>query len=464
MDKYFINIPPEPRFVLDTLQKAGYRAYLVGGCVRDAVLGKTPHDWDITTSALPAQTRALFERTIDTGLRHGTVTVLMEGQPFEVTTFRKETGYSDHRHPDGVEFVEDVREDLARRDFTINAMAYSPETGLVDPFGGCADCEKGIIRCVGEPARRFEEDALRILRGLRFAARLGFVIQPETSAAMLALYPQLEAVSAERIQAELTGLLEGKYLTARLLQDYRDILGFLIPELKPCFDFAQNNPYHQYDVYGHLCHSAEAAAQLSLGRFPGIQAAAEQYRSQLVLSALLHDIGKPSVYFQDEAGIGHFYGHPKAGVPLARAALKRLKFPNRVIDRVLALVEYHDVLFNASEKTARKLQNRLGTDDLRLLLAIHLCDMQGQGTGKENTAEWQESLALCEAVEGWENSPGETGVKALAITGNDLLALGFKPGKAVGNTLKELLRLVLEEAVPNEKAPLLEVSKKYLEL
>lgn len=457
-----MEIPRESRWILETLHQAGYSACLVGGCVRDSVLGKAPHDWDIATAALPQQTKALFPHTIDTGLRHGTVTVLVEGQPFEVTTFRKETGYSDHRHPDGVIFVGEVETDLARRDFTINAMAYSPETGLIDPFGGWNDCKKGILRCVGEPTRRFEEDALRILRGLRFAARLGFALEPKTAAAMKALYHQLGEVSAERIQTELMGMMAGNHLTTQLLLDNREILGFVMPELKPCFDFAQHNPHHSYDVYGHLCHTAYAAAAFTMPELPRLQQTVEVHRAELVLGALLHDIGKPSTFFTDEAGIGHFHGHPKAGVPLARAALKRLKFPNRVMDRVLMLVEYHDTLFDATEKTARRLFNRLGMENLLLLLAIHLCDMRGQGTGKEDTEEWQRSLALCRTVEGWAAAPASTGVKALAITGNDLIALGFTPGKAVGETLKALLERVLEQEIPNEKASLLKEAEKYL--
>ena len=358
--------PPAPALeAIARLREAGYEAYLVGGCVRDALLGRAPGDWDITTAALPEQVEAVFtgERIIETGLKHGTVTVLLDGKPLEITTFRTEAAYSDHRHPDAVAFTPSLTEDLARRDFTINAMAWTLENtgdgslcstkasvfsddcitqrtvpcvplekrgegmedGLQDPFGGQADLERKLIRCVGDPYKRFEEDALRILRALRFAAQLDFAIDPATAAAAHALRGTLDLVSRERIAVELTKLLCGP-AARRIVVDYWEILSIPLPELAPMAGLDQRSKYHCYDVLGHCAAALEAVPPEPVLRW----------------AALLHDVGKPACFTVDEAGRGHFYGHAKAGGPMAREIMTRLRFDRDTVNRVSRLVELHD--------------------------------------------------------------------------------------------------------------------------
>ena len=321
------TVPAPALEALERLERAGHAAYLVGGCVRDSLLGRVPGDWDITSSALPEQTEAVFagERIIETGLKHGTVTVLLGGLPLEITTFRTESGYADHRHPDTVVFTPSLEEDLARRDFTVNAMAWSPARGLVDPFGGRADLERGLIRCVGDPKQRFDEDALRILRALRFAAQLDFAIDPATAAAALALRQSLELVSRERLAVELTKLLCGPAVR-RIVTEYWPILALPLPELAPMAGLDQRSPYHCYDVLEHSAAAAEAVPPDKILRW----------------AALLHDAGKPACFTLDEQGRGHFFGHAKPGAELARAALTRLRFDKDTVRRVAALVELHD--------------------------------------------------------------------------------------------------------------------------
>ena len=321
------QVPAPAREALSRLEAAGFAACLVGGCVRDSFLGRVPGDWDVTTSALPEQTETVFagERIIETGLKHGTVTVLLEGLPLEITTFRRESGYADHRHPDAVAFTPSLEEDLARRDFTINAMAWSPARGLADPLGGRVDLEKRIIRCVGEPRARFDEDALRILRALRFAAQLDFAIDPATAEAAFALKDTLALVSRERIAAELTKLLCGPAVR-RIVREYWPILALPLPELAPMAGLDQRSPYHCYDVLEHSAAAAEAVPPDRILRW----------------AALLHDAGKPACFTLDEQGRGHFYGHAKPGAELARAALTRLRFDKDTVRRVAALVELHD--------------------------------------------------------------------------------------------------------------------------
>ena len=327
--------PPAPALAaIARLRAAGFPAYLVGGCVRDTLLGRVPGDWDITTAALPEQVEAVFagERIIETGLKHGTVTVLLDGLPLEITTFRTEAAYSDHRHPDAVAFTPSLTEDLARRDFTINAMAWTRENtgdglnaGLQDPFGGQADLEKKLIRCVGDPHKRFEEDALRILRALRFASQLDFTIDPATAAAAHALRDTLALVSRERIAVELTKLLCGP-AARRIIVEYWEILSVPLPELAPMAGLDQRNKHHCYDVLEHSAAAVEAVPPEKLLRW----------------AALLHDVAKPACFTVDEAGRGHFYGHAKRGAPMAREIMTRLRFDKDTVNRVAQLVELHD--------------------------------------------------------------------------------------------------------------------------
>lgn len=290
-----MRLPEHAARAVAALEAAGYQTWAVGGCVRDSLRGAAPHDWDLCTAARPDQMQAVFagERVLETGLRHGTLTLLTEGGPIEITTFRTDGGYSDGRHPDGVRFVGSVEDDLARRDFTIGAMAWHPQRGLCDPYGGLDDLQEGILRAVGDPDARFAEDALRILRGIRFASRLGFAVERETAAAMRRQAARLNGIAAERVRGELTGLLCGRFVH-RALRMFADLIGVVLPELTPMFGCAQRNPHHLYDVWEH---SIRAAAQVPADPV-------------LRWAALLHDCGKPACKTVDEQGIGHFYGHP----------------------------------------------------------------------------------------------------------------------------------------------------------
>ena len=344
-----MNLPLSPGAAkaLALLQAAGYEAWIVGGCVRDALLGLPPKDYDLTTSALPEETQRVFAAypRIETGLRHGTVTVLLEGEPLEITTYRVDGAYSDARHPDGVTFTRSLRQDAARRDFTINAMAYAPGWGLQDFFGGQADLARGILRAVGAAEKRFREDALRILRALRFASVLDFTLEGETARAARACAPLLAAVSAERVSGELGKLLCGK-AAGRVLRDYPDVLGVVLPEILPMVGLDHRNPHHCYDVWTHTTVAVDHVPP----------------ELPLRLALLLHDIGKPDTFSLGEDGQGHFYGHPRRSVELAEGILSRLRFPRRTRERVLTLVRYHDAVLEESPQRVRRWLNKLGPE------------------------------------------------------------------------------------------------------
>ena len=455
------TVPASALEALSRLNAAGYAAYLVGGCVRDRLLGRMPGDWDITTAALPEQVEAVFagERIIETGLKHGTVTVLLEGLPLEITSFRTESGYADHRHPDAVAFTPSLTEDLARRDFTINAMAWnhaetprirpgvrtgaaSPEgEGLVDPFGGQQDLSARIIRCVGDPTKRFGEDALRILRALRFAAQLDFEIDPATAAAALALRDTLALVSRERIAVELTKLLCGPG-ARRILTEYWQILAVPLPELAPMAGLDQRNIHHCYDVLEHSAAAVEAVPPEPVLRW----------------AALLHDVAKPACFTLDEAGTGHFYGHAKAGGPLAREIMTRLRFDKDTVNRVSTLVELHDYPIDppvgTPERAIRRLIGRLGAEDFFRLLDLKRADALAHHPdyrGRTEACDRLEALAR----ELLTQPPCFT-VRDLAIDGKDLLALGIPEGPEIGRTLNALLEAVLSGELPNQREKLLE--------
>ncbi|MBQ1409720.1 MAG: HD domain-containing protein [Oscillospiraceae bacterium] len=458
-----IAAPALAREAISRLQAAGFPAYLVGGCVRDTLLGRTPGDWDITTAARPEQVEAVFAgaRVIETGRKHGTVTVLLEGLPLEITTFRTESGYSDHRHPDAVAFTPSLREDLARRDFTINAMAWSPEAGLTDPFGGQEDLEKKLIRCVGDPMQRFQEDALRILRALRFSAQLDFMIDPATAAAALTLRHSLALVSRERIAVELTKLLCGP-AARRILVEFWEILAVPLPELAPMAGLDQRSKYHCYDVLEHSAAAVEAAPPEPLLRW----------------AALLHDVGKPGCFTLDEAGQGHFYGHPKRGAPMAREIMTRLRFDKGTVQRVATLVELHDypidppvegqnaeckpqnadAIRRAEERAVRKLIGRLGEEDFFRLLALKRADSLA------HHPDCRGRVAVCARIAALAREilaqPPCFTVKDLAIDGNDLISLGYARGPEIGKTLNALLEGVLSGALPNERESLLAEAEK----
>ena len=339
-----ITLPPKGKHIIETLRQAGFEAYAVGGCVRDSILGREPQDWDITTSAPPERVKALFPRTIDTGLQHGTVTVMLQGEGFEVTTYRIDGAYEDSRHPSQVTFTGELGEDLRRRDLTINAMAYNDEAGLVDLFGGMADLEAGVVRCVGDPRERFREDALRILRAIRFAAQLGYGIERETAAAMEELAPSLCRISAERIQVELVKLLVSPHPDFLRIAYDIGVTKVFLPELDKACETPQNHPHHCYSVGEHILKSLEHVEPDKVLR----------------LTMLFHDVAKPVCKSQDENGIYHFYGHPNLGARIAREILRRLRFDNDTTDRVTALITWHDHRPQLKEAAVRRTIHRVG--------------------------------------------------------------------------------------------------------
>ena len=435
-----MDLPSAVLFCIRQLENAGYRAYAVGGCVRDHLLGITPHDYDITTSALPEQISAVFAQLPQVlgGEKHGTVGVILEHQMYEITTFRTEGGYSDSRHPDWVEFVTEVRQDLARRDFTVNAMAYHPEEGLVDPWGGRADLEKGILRAVGEPVRRFEEDALRILRAVRFAVRFDLEVEENTLQAMFDLTDRMQALARERVFSELCGLLP--LLSARQMLQFAPILCAVVPGLQACVGFDQKNPHHIYDVYTHTAYAVEAAPRDLTLRW----------------AALLHDIGKPACFTQDEKGIGHFYGHDEKSAELSLQVLEQLKAPTALKNRVCLLITQHMKPLLPDKKLLRRRIGKLGEETVWQLWALQRADTLATGT---HTLE--ESDAVAELLNQLKEENACCSLSELAVNGRDLMELGFAPGKALGGCLEWLLLQVQSELLPNEKAALLCAAQQY---
>ncbi len=437
-----ISIPPQVQRILLRLKQRGYVAYAVGGCVRDSLLGKSPADWDICTNARPEETESCFDHCVLTGAKYGTVTVIEEGEAYEITTFRAETGYADSRHPDAVQFLSDLEGDLSRRDFTINAMAADADGVVTDLFGGMEDLRQKQIRCVGSAVERFSEDALRILRALRFASRLDFSIEAETAQAIHSEKNGLTRVAAERVRKELSGLLVGQR-AAVLLEEFVDVLCLLVPELAPCVGFLQHNPHHKWDVFRHSLRV--------LNHTPRKEA--------LRLAALLHDVGKPPCFFMDEAGIGHFYGHEKRSAELCRAALRRLRYDNHTIDYVTKLVEHHDFCA-PNPKSLRRLLAKLGEPLLRDLLALRRADALGTGTAEEAQVEAQMEQYLAWLAEILE-AERCLSLKDLAIHGDDLLRMGIPEGRQVGVLLRRLFEEVLEERLPNEREDLVKFIQKY---
>ena len=435
------NIPSGAVHILRTLTASGFEAYLVGGCVRDLLRGVPPHDWDICTSARPEETEACFagRRIIETGLKHGTVTVMEGGEPYEVTTYRTEGPYSDSRRPDYVRFVSELEADLARRDFTINAIAMDLNGNLRDPFGGTDDIKHGLIRCVGEPAQRFREDSLRVMRALRFAAVLGCKIEEKTAQAIHENRTMLDRVAAERINAELCRLLVGQN-AGDILRQYPDVLCEFWPELGPLVTLEQNNPWHCFGGWEHTIRAVEGApADVTLR-----------------LAMLLHDIGKPACKSTDEQGIDHFYGHPAVSARLADQMLRELKFDNRTRERVVMLVERHGVQLPPEGRVIRRWLNRLGPEAFFQLLEVKRADNMGQAPEKV-----EHRLAKLDGIKGMaEQILAERQcltLKELAVNGSDVMAAGIEPGPEVGRILNGLLEQVLSGKVPNRRETLLEL-------
>lgn len=433
-----IKLPEAVRNIIRTLQEAGYEAWAVGGCVRDSILGRVPDDWDITTSARPEQVKAIFKKTVDTGIQHGTVTVLWNRTGYEVTTYRIDGEYEDSRHPKEVLFTASLREDLRRRDFTINAMAYNEEAGLVDIFGGMEDIRAKKIRCVGDPVERFSEDALRMMRAVRFSAQLGYEIEEQTEAAICRLSPSLEKISAERIRTELVKLLLSPHPGLLEVCRRTGMTAVFLPEFDRMMETGQNNPHHCYNVGEHTIRAMEAAAP----------------EKTLRLALLFHDMGKPETKAADGEGIDHFRGHELKSAEMARGVMRRLKFDNNTIDRVVRLVRAHDVKIEPGQKYMRRALNRLGEDLFPELFAVKEADLAAQSDYRR--AEKQaELLAMRADYEAVLKSKACVSLRDLAVNGKDLIAAGAAPGKGIGETLQKLLEEVLEEPERNTREYLL---------
>ena len=433
------DIPAGARQVLQTLTAAGHEAYLVGGCVRDLLRGVEPHDWDICTSALPEETESCFagQRIIETGLKHGTVTVLMEGKPYEITTYRTEGPYSDRRRPDYVRFVPNLREDLARRDFTMNAIAMDLDGNLRDPFGGAEDIKCGLIRCVGEPDQRFQEDGLRVMRALRFGAAFGYAIEERTARAVHENRAMLDRVAAERINVELRKLLVGPN-AGDVLRQYPDVFCRFWPELEPLAALEQHNPWHCWGGWEHTIHAVEAAPR------------------DLRLAMLLHDIGKPACKSTDEQGIDHFYGHPAVSAKLADEMLRALKFDNKTRGRVVLLVERHDAQLPPRSQVIRRWLNRLGPGAFFQLLEVKRADNMGQALEKVKNCLAELDVINSKAEQILAEGQCFT-LKDLTVNGWDVVSAGIEPGPEVGQVLNGLLEQVLSGNVPNERSALLKL-------
>ena len=449
-----MELPRTVENLIARLEQAGYSAYAVGGCVRDSLLSLQPHDWDLCTSALPEQMLEVFrgEHVAETGLKHGTLTVIVGHVPYEITTFRTDGNYTDHRHPDSVSFVKDVAGDLSRRDFTVNAMAYSARTGLVDLFGGQEDLARRVIRCVGVPRERFREDALRILRALRFASVFDFSLDPETEDALRALAPTLENVAAERIREELLKLLCGPG-AGRILRAFPDVLSVIIPDLRPMIGYDQRNHHHHFDLWEHTVQTVENVPA----------------EPDLRLAMLLHDTGKPAVCVLDDKGEAHYRGHQAVSAEIADRVTEALRCDRETRDRVILLVRNHDIRMrtesgavNLDRSFLLRRLNRFGEKDLRALIRIHRADRIATGYSSRE----REDRRMAERMDALDALLAEHPcftLRDLAVNGRDMQALGLR-GPDVGSALQQLLEAVMDGKVPNEKDALNEFVTKFIKI
>lgn len=446
-----INIPDGAKYILEILLGAGYEAYIVGGCVRDSLLGRTPHDWDICTSAKPEEICSIMQRCnvriIETGLQHGTVTACYGVEQYEVTTFRIDGEYSDNRRPDHVKFVGDVVSDLSRRDFTINAMAYGDWSDIIDPFNGHRDLVLGLIRCVGNSDDRFNEDALRILRALRFAATYGFKIEAETAAAIHRNKELLKNISAERIQSELCKMLCGKGILDILLE-YKDVMAAIIPELGPCIGFEQRNKYHKYDVYEHTVRAVAGYKGNDIS---------------IKMALLLHDIGKPKCFTVDAMNDGHFYGHAIDSHHIAEDVMSRLRFDRKTTDEVLDLVLFHDADIHPNVRSVRRWLNKVGPEMLEKLMVVREFDIYAQ-SDIDQFSRVDKCYMVVDIAREVVKTQQCFQIKDLAIGGRDILNLGIESGPKVGEVLNHILDKVLDGELVNEHEVLVEEAKRYLGL
>lgn len=443
-----IAIPYGARYILRLLEDSLEDAYIVGGCVRDSILGKTPHDWDICTSAKPGEVLALMAehgiKTIETGLQHGTVTAVIGDESYEITTFRVDGEYSDNRRPDTVAFIGHVEEDLARRDFTINAMAYNEYEGFVDPYGGCGDLLQELVRCVGNPDDRFKEDGLRIMRALRFAATYGFKIEKHTAAAIHRNKDLLNNIAAERIQSELTRMLCGKGALDILLE-YSDVMAVIIPELGPCIGFDQNNKYHIYNVYDHIAHAVDSYRGTDIS---------------IKMALLLHDIGKPHCYTEDHNG-GHFHGHGVISHKLAKDVMERLRFDNKTKEEVLTLVLYHDAEIHPGTRSVKRWLNKVGAVPFHNLITVRFADMYAHADINRDERITKYFAILKTAGDVLKERQCFQ-IKDLAVNGQDIMSLYVPEGPIVGKVLRHLLDKVIAEEIENERDALMKEAAYYV--
>ena len=442
-----ITLPRKVLMIINNLQLHGYEAFAVGGCVRDSILARRPEDWDITTSAKPEEIKKLFRRTVDTGIEHGTVTVLIGKDSFEVTTYRVDGAYEDGRHPKEVRFTSRLEEDLQRRDFTINAMAYNDEVRLVDVFGGMQDLNHHLIRCVGDPRERFSEDALRILRAVRFSAQLNFPIEPETAEAIKELAPTLEKISAERIQAELVKLLVSPH-PERIRDAYElGITKVILPEWDAMAGVEQNTPHHRYDVAEHTIRAMKYVKRDKILR----------------LTMLFHDMGKPSTKTTDENGRDHFKGHALVSEEIARKVLRRLKFDNETVKKVTRLVCYHDYRMEATPRNVRRAMNRIGVELFPYYLAVRMADAKAQSPYRRRE-KIENIVAIRKLYQEALLEENCVTLRQLAVGGRDLMDLGMTPGREIGSMLSERLEYVIDDPKRNEKEILCAYVKEKLGL
>ncbi len=440
-----IKLPDEVEFIINKIHLSNFEAFVVGGCVRDSILLKTPKDWDICTSAKPEQIKKIFEKTIDTGIKHGTVTVLVNKIPFEITTYRIDGEYINNRRPNKVEFTASIKEDLSRRDFTVNSMAYNKKEGLIDFYSGQNDLENKIIKCVGNPQKRFTEDALRMLRTIRFACKLGFEIEKDTFDAIILCKDLIKNISQERITSELNGILLHNVELGMELLIKSELLEIILPEFIETLKCDQQNLYHIYTVGNHIINAAEKI----------------ESTLYLKLTMLLHDIGKPVCKSIDKNSVGHFYGHSKISADLASDILKRMKYDNQTISRVEKLILYHDMPVEPTQKSIKKWLNKLGLKTFEDLLKVKRADIEAQ-----NPIYLEERLNILQMIymelDKVLESKACFSLKDLDINGEELIELGFKPGKIIGEILNELVEMVIEDTKLNSKEKLISyVKEKY---
>lgn len=444
--KFEINLPDDVQEIMSVISEYGATSYVVGGCVRDSILGREPHDWDICTPALPGELLVEFEergyKVIPTGLQHGTITVNLNDNNYEITTFRRDGQYSDGRHPDSVEFTSDLIYDLERRDFTINAMAYNPEEGLIDPFNGCWDVQNRILRCVEDPNERFREDGLRILRALRFAVQLNFSIDSLTEEAMFNNKELINGLSMERINSEFAKMIDSENITSFTFYSYNDIIAEFIPEVTSMVGFKQNNPYHYLDVFAHSCQV------LTICRL---------YNADLItkLAAFFHDIGKPRCYQDDEDGVRHFKGHGKVSADMTDSIMRRLKFDNDTREKVVQLVYYHDASFEVGKKYVRRWLNKIGVNQFKRLLVLRRADIMGQSElNRDERLKKLDAVSKC-LEEVLVEKPAFS-IKDLEIDGKDVMNLmHVNEGKEVGYWLNQIMDLVINGELNNDRHDLI---------